>query len=97
MSYIQGYLIPVKVENKEAYIEVAKQSGQIFLDHGVTRIVEGWGDDLMDGKVTDFKKAVLAEEGENVVFAWAFWPDKETYENAKEGIENDPRLSLIHI
>jgi uncharacterized protein YbaA (DUF1428 family) len=27
----------------------------ILMEHGVTRVVDAWGDDVPDGKVTDYK------------------------------------------
>lgn len=91
MSYIQGFLIPVPTANKEAYREMAELSAVVFMEYGATRIVESWGDAVPDGKVTDFKRAVKAKEGETVVFSWIEWPDKKTYEDAAQKMENDPR------
>src|SRR5918993_571453 len=70
MSYVDGFVIPVPAGKKDAYREVAATAAPIFMEHGATRIVECWGDDIPDGTVTDFKRAVKAEAKENVVFSW---------------------------
>lgn len=93
MSYIQGVLLPVPIKNKEAYRDMAAKTAPIFQEYGALRIVEAWSEDIQDGKVTDFKRAVKAEEGEAVVFAWIEWPDKATYEAAAKKMESDPRWS----
>lgn len=82
MSYVDGYLIAVPTENKEAYIDFAQSSDSIFVEMGATRVVQCWGDDVPEGSVTDMRKAVHAEAEESIVFAWVEWPDKNTREAA---------------
>ena len=93
MSYIQGFVIPVPSDQKEAYREMAAKAAPIFREYGAERIVECWGDEVPDGKVTDFRRAVKAEDGEQVVFSWIVWPDKATQDAAHSKIMADPRMT----
>jgi uncharacterized protein YbaA (DUF1428 family) len=82
MKYFQGFVIPVQTGNKQAFLDMANKMAPIFAAHGALRTVECWGDDVMDGKVTDFKRAVQANADETVVLSWICWPDKATCDAA---------------
>jgi uncharacterized protein YbaA (DUF1428 family) len=92
MSYIDGFVIPVPTDNKEAYRAMAAMAAPIFIEHGATRVVECWGDDVPDGKVTDFRRAVKGQDGEVVVFSWVVWPSKAARDEGNKKIMADPRL-----
>ena len=63
-----------------------------FKEHGALRVVEAWGDDVPDGKVTDYNRAVKAEDGENIVYSYVEWPDKATRDAGWEKIMADPSM-----
>jgi len=84
MSYIDGFVIPVPKANKQAFIDHARLGDSVFMDLGATRVLECWGDDVPDGKMTDFRRAVQATEDEVVVFSWIEWPDKATRDAAMQ-------------
>ena len=95
MTYVDGFVTAVPAANKDAYCRHARAALPIFKEHGATRMVETWGDDVPDGKITDFRRAVRAEEGEVVVFSWVEYPDKATRDAANDKLMGDPRLLAI--
>ncbi len=92
MSYIDGFVIAIPTANKQQFIDHARQLDPIFLELGALRVAEGWGDDVPDGKVTDFRKAVQATAEETVVFSWIEWPDKATRDAGMKKMMEDPRM-----
>lgn len=96
MSYIDGFLIAVPTANKRKFTDHARYADDMFIEMGALRVVECWGDDLPDGKTTDFRMAVKAEPEETVVFSWIEWPDKATRDAAMAKLMDpdnpDPRM-----
>lgn len=92
MAYIDGFIIAVKTADKAVFTDHAERIDKFFLEHGAIRVVECWGDDVPDGSVTDFKRAVHATADETVVFSWVEWPDKATRNSAMQAMESDERM-----
>jgi uncharacterized protein YbaA (DUF1428 family) len=92
MSYISGFVVAVPTKNKEAYRKMAADMADIFKEYGATEIMEAWGEDVRDGKVTDFKRAVQAKDDETVVFSWIVWPDRAAADAFEKNMSNDERL-----
>jgi len=103
MSYIDGFVIAVPTANKQKFIDHANMADSMFTDMGATRVVECWGDDISEGKTTDFRKAVKATDDESIVFSWIEWPDKATRDAGMEKLEAmmedpdnaDPRMNPV--
>ena len=95
MSYIQGFVVPVPFDKKDAYKKAASDVAPIFAEYGALRLVECWGDNVPDGKVTDFKRAVQAKPEENVVFSWIVWPSKAVCDEAAGKMQTDSRMKAM--
>jgi len=92
-GYIDGFVLPVPRDNKQAYKAMAEQAALVFQAHGAQRVVEAWGDGLPVGEVTDFMRAAHAQSHEEVVFAWIEWADRAARDAGIAGAMADPRLS----
>ena len=55
---------------------MAEKAAAVFKEHGALKVVECWGDDIPEGKVTSFPMAVKCEKAETVVFSWVIWPSR---------------------
>jgi uncharacterized protein YbaA (DUF1428 family) len=92
MTYVEGFIVAVPAENRDEYRRHAAGAVPLFEEFGATRLVEAWEDDVADGKVTDFRRAVQAKEGEKVVFSWFEYPDKAARNHATARMMSDPRM-----
>jgi len=92
MSYVDGFVVPVPTERKEAYRKLAADVAKLFMQHGATQVVECWESDVPDGKWTDFRRAVKIEPGESVVFSWIIWPSKQVRDQGHEKAMADPMM-----
>jgi len=92
MSYIDGFVAAVPAQNKEAYVDHATIAAKVFKEHGATRVVEGWGDDVPEGEHTSFPMAVAKKDDEVVLFSWVEWPSKEARDAGMEKVFSDPRM-----
>jgi uncharacterized protein YbaA (DUF1428 family) len=95
MVYVEGFVTAVPTANKEAYLAHAAKAAPLLKDLGVRRMVETWADDVPDGKVTDFKRAVQAKEDETVVFSWFEYPSRQVRDAANDKMSSDPRMSEL--
>ncbi|MHB1282957.1 MAG: DUF1428 domain-containing protein [Metallibacterium scheffleri] len=91
-SYVQGFIVPVPVARREDYRKLAEEAWAMFRDYGALRLVEAWGDDVPNGKVTDFRRAVKAGPDEAIVFSFIEWPSRAICDAAAERMKQDERM-----
>jgi len=95
MNYVDGFLIPVKNTKKQDYIDLAKAAAPVFKDYGALSVVETWGADVPDGKLTSFPMAVKKEDDETVVFSWIVWPSKAVRDEGMKKVMEDERMKCF--
>lgn len=91
-AYVNGMLVAVPAARKAEFVETSRQIARIFREHGALRSIDAWGDDVPDGKLTDYRRAVKASDDEIVVYSFVEWDSKETHDAAWEKIMADPRM-----
>ncbi|NNU15489.1 DUF1428 domain-containing protein [Parvularcula sp. ZS-1/3] len=92
MSYLEVAVSPVPTENRERYVEVAEAAAAVFKKHGALSITENWGDDVPEGKQTDYHRAVAKKDGETIVISTILWPSKEVRDAAWPKVMEDPAM-----
>ncbi|MCC5987369.1 MAG: DUF1428 domain-containing protein [Pararhodobacter sp.] len=92
-GYVDGFVVAVPRDKREVFTQFARDCDPVFIEHGASWIIEAWGIDVPEGKLTDFRRAVQAGPDEEVVFSWVQWPDRAARDAGNEKIMNDPRLA----
>ncbi|MEZ5911748.1 MAG: DUF1428 domain-containing protein [Paracoccaceae bacterium] len=92
MAIVDVVVIPVPDQNRKAYLREAKQLAPLFIECGATEVLDGWADDLTDGDVTSFPRAVQRGEGEAVAVGFVLWPSKRTRDSGWKKALADPRM-----
>ncbi len=92
MNYVDGVVIAVPTADKEIYREFAQRMAALFKEHGALNVVDCWGADVPEGKLTSFPLAVKREPHETVVFSWLTWASRAARDEAWKKVMADPRM-----
>jgi len=93
MAYVDGFVAAVPTANRDAYRQHAAMVAPSFKEHGALSVVECWGDDVPEGKLTSFSLAVQRKPDETVVFSWITWPSKAVRDEGWKKVMADPRMA----
>jgi uncharacterized protein YbaA (DUF1428 family) len=91
-TYTDGFITPVPTAKREEYRLHAEKFAPLFKQHGALRVVECWGDDVPEGKLTSFTMAVKRQDDESIVFSWIQWPSKAVRDEAWKKLMADPLM-----
>ena len=92
MDYVDGFVLAVPTANKETYRKHAETAARVFKEFGALKVIECWGDDVPEGKLTSFPMAVQRKPDETVVFSWVTWPSRQVRDEGMKKVMADPRL-----
>ena len=92
MNYVDGFVVAVPTASRETYHRFAQAASAVFKENGALQVVECWGDDVPEGKVTSFPMAVQRKPDETVVFSWVTWPSKAVRDAGMKKVMEDPRF-----
>jgi uncharacterized protein YbaA (DUF1428 family) len=92
MAYVDGFVLAVPKANLEAYKDMARMAGKVWMELGALSYVECIGDDVPMGELTSFPRAVQAKDDEVVVFSWVTYGSKASGDEIMAKVMADPRL-----
>ena len=93
MPYVDGFVLAVPNDQKDAFKAHSELAWPLFKSYGANAMWECWGDDVPDGTLTSFPMAVKKGPDETVVFSWIEWPDKATRDAGNKKMETDPAFA----
>lgn len=99
MSYVDGFVIPIKKKNLKAYKKMAQEGAKLWKKHGALEYFECVGDDLNPKmgdekmKITTFPKLAKLKRDETVWFSFIVFKSKAHRDRVNAKVMKDPSMS----
>lgn len=95
MAYADGFLIPMRKKDLDAYKEISEKACAIWMEHGALDYKECVGDDLfVQGMTATFPGTLNLKKGEAVVFSWILYKDRAHRDRVNKKVLADPRMAI---
>lgn len=94
MTYVDGFVLPVKKDRIEDYKKMAELGRTVWMDHGALSYVEAMGDDVPDSKETSFPRSVQAADDEVCFFSFITFESREKRDEINAKVMADPRMDM---
>ncbi len=95
VSYVDGFVVPVPIDNLAAYKRLARKAGKLWREHGALGYFECVGDDVKPGKLTSFPQSVKLRPDETVVFSWIVFKSRAHRNSVNKKVMADPRIAAM--
>jgi uncharacterized protein YbaA (DUF1428 family) len=95
MSYVDGFVVPVKKAKIDEYRKIARKAGKVWKEHGAVEYVECVAEDVKKGKVTSFPQSVELKRTEIVVFSYIVYKSRAHRDRVLAKVMEDPRLAKM--
>jgi uncharacterized protein YbaA (DUF1428 family) len=97
MPYVDGFLLPVKKKDVQAYRRMAQKAGKIWRKYGALEFRECSGDDLNTRMGASFPRTVRAKRGETVFFSWIVFKSKADRDRINKKVMKDPQIAKMMV
>jgi uncharacterized protein YbaA (DUF1428 family) len=95
MTYVDGFVVPVRKNKLALYRSMAKKSAKVWREHGALEFHECVGDDVPLGKRTSFPRSVKLKRGEIVVFSWIVYRSRAHRDRVMAKVMKDKRVAAM--
>ncbi|GLQ06481.1 DUF1428 domain-containing protein [Sneathiella chinensis] len=95
MPHFIGCVAAIPIKNKDAYRQHTDSLAPYFKEIGTNYLLEYWENDIPDGKITDFRRSVLAQAGEAIVFSLLEFPDKATADSSYQKMAENEEVRRL--
>ena len=89
-TYIDVFMGAVPTTRLDDYRQHIADTSRLFRKHGAVNVVECWGDDVPEGKLTSMPLAVKCQADETVAVGWVVWPSKTVRDAGWKAFMDDP-------
>lgn len=92
MSYVDGFVLPLKADKVDAYRTIAEKAGEVWIEHGALGFYECLADDMNAEGCTAFPELINVKEGEVPVFSFILYESRAHRDEVNKKVMADPRI-----
>lgn len=96
MTYVDGFVIPMKKENISKYKKMAQWGSKMWKKHGALDYYECIGDDLRvkKGMGMGFGKLARLKKGETVIFSFIVYKSRKHRDEVNKAVMKEMKMQM---